>query len=185
MRAVLLRDCGPALSSPIGNRVFVMPDTGPHIAIATLCERVLVEQDGVLSVIRVVDRLIQTATGTAPPEQMPPFLVQENDLRMVISLKSDRARGRFTVKIVLEDPSTQRMQVGQSDLTLQPGNSGANLNIGLNLAIQHEGVHWFDVLLGGPHEQEDQLMTRVPLQVVYQRQHVPTSMLESPPDEED
>lgn len=161
-----------------------MPDTGPHIAIAAVCERVLIEQDGVMSIIRVVDRLTQTATGVEPPEQMPPFLVKESDLRMVIALKSDKARGRCTIKVVLEDPSGQRVPVGQSDVTLQPGIGGTNLNIGMNLAIQHEGVHWFDVLLGGPREQKDQLMTRVPLDVVYARQHVPGSPPEKSAEED-
>lgn len=161
-----------------------MPDTGPHIAVATLCERVLTEGDGVLSIIRIVDRLIQTATGPEPPEQMPPFLVGDRDLRMVIALKSDQARGRVTVKIVVEDPSGARIPVGESDVTLQPGNLGANFNIGLNFAVQHEGVYWFDVLLGGPRNQQDQLMTRVPLEVVYQRQRVVASTPEEPTDEE-
>lgn len=159
-----------------------MPETGPHIAIATLCEKVLIEQDGVISIIRVVDRLIQTATGTDPPEQMPPFLVQEGSLRMVIALKADQARGRCIIKVVLEDPSGQRVPVGQQDVTLQPGGGGANLNIGMNLAIQYEGTHWFDVMLGGPRNQQDQLMTRVPLQVVYSRQHVPESPQEHSPE---
>lgn len=161
-----------------------MPDTGPHIAVATLCERVLTEGDGVISIIRIVDRLIQTATGPEPPEQMPPFLVGDRDLKMVIALKSDQAKGRCTVKIVVEDPSGVRVPVGESDITLQPGNLGANLVIGMNVALQHEGVYWFDVLLGGPRNQQDQLMTRVPLEVVYQRQKVPASQPESSTEED-
>ena len=149
-----------------------MPDTGPHVVIATFCEKVLSEPDGVLSLIRVVDRFTQTATGTEPPEQMPPFVVSDRDLRMVISLKSDKAKGRCSIKIVAEDPSGVRTPVGESDVTLPVGNQGVNLIIGMNFAFQHEGVYWFDVILGGPRNQEDHLMTRVPLEVVYQRQRV-------------
>ena len=37
---------------------------GPYLAAAFLCERVLVEQDGVLSAIRVVDRVTRTVEGS-------------------------------------------------------------------------------------------------------------------------
>ncbi len=152
-----------------------MPETGPHIAIATLCEKVLTEQDGVLSIIRVIDRFIQTATGPEPPDQMPPFIISDRDLKMVVALKSDKAKGRFSVKVIVEDPSGARVPVGESDVTLPGGNQGINLVIGMNLAVQHEGVYWFDILLGGPRGQEDQLISRVPLEVLYQRQRVPAS----------
>jgi hypothetical protein len=155
-----------------------MPETGPHVTLAVLCERALVEADGVLSIIRIVDRLTQTATGESPPEQMPPFIV--SDIRMVIALKPDRARGRFSLKLVMEDPSGTRIPLGENDVTLQSGNNGVNVMSPVQFVIQHEGVYWVDVLLGGPRQQEDELMTRVPFEVVYQRQRVPTS----PPSEE-
>jgi hypothetical protein len=149
-----------------------MPETGPHIVTAAFCEKVLVETDGVLSLVRMVDRFTQTATGPDPPEQMPPFVLTERDLRMVITLKSDQAKGRFVVKIVAEAPSGMRTPIGESDVNLPGGNQGVNLNIGVNFAFQHEGIYWFDVILGGPRDQEDQLMTRVPLEVLYQRVRV-------------
>lgn len=161
-----------------------MPPNGPHIVVATFCERVLIEPDGVVSLIRLVDRFTQTATGPEPPEDMPPFVLTERELRMLITVKPDQARGRFTIKIVAEAPSGIRTPIGEQDLNLQPGNHGANLNIGVNFAFQHEGVYWFDVILGGPRRQEDQVMTRVPLEVLYQRQRVPTSPAEQE-DEQD
>lgn len=41
--------------------------TGPYLQAALLCERVMEEKDGVLSVIRIIDRLIHTALGPAGP----------------------------------------------------------------------------------------------------------------------
>jgi hypothetical protein len=155
-----------------------MPDTGPHLAAALVCERVITEGDGVLSIIRVVDRLIQTATGADPPDAMPPLLV--NNLSMVLALKSDQARGRFTVKVWIEAPSGRGQQLGEQDINLQPGNSGANLVIGLQLGLEEEGVYWMDVILGGPRGQADERLTRVPLEVVYQRQRLPVP--ENPAD---
>lgn len=146
-----------------------MPDTGPHLNAAILCERVITESDGVLSFIRVVDRFIQTATGAEPPDEMPPFA---GNIQMVVTLKADRARGRHTLKLVMEAPDGAREQIGEQDVNLTPGNSGVNLVIGLQLGLRLEGVYWIDVVFGGPRGQQDVLLTRTPLEVVYQRQRV-------------
>lgn len=161
-----------------------MPEKGPHLTVAAFCEKVLQEGDGVLTLVRLVDQFTQTATGPEPPDQMPPFVLTERDLRMVLSLKPDKARGRFSIKIVAEAPSGVRTPIAEYDLNLAAGNRGVNLNIGVNFAFQDEGVYWFDVILGGPRSQEDQLMTRVPLEVLYQRQRVPASPPEPAADQE-
>lgn len=147
-----------------------MSATGPHLIAALICERVINESDGVLSLIRVVDRLTTTAAGAAPPEVMPPV---NFTMQMVVILKPDQAKGRFTVKLVLEAPSGERTPVGEQDITLAPGSRGNNLIIGMEMTFGHEGVYWFDVMLGGPRGQEDERLTRTPLEVVYQRQVVP------------
>ncbi len=147
-----------------------MAGSGPHLTAALLCERVITEADGVLSFIRVVDRFTQTATGVDPPEEMPPMMVQ---VQLVIVLKSDQAKGRYTIKLIMESPDTERQQIGEQDINLTPGNAGANLIIGLQLGLRLEGAYWIDVVFGGPRGQQDQLLTRTPLEVVYQRQRVP------------
>ena len=148
-----------------------MPDTGPHVAVAVLCERVITEGDGVLSLIRIVDRVTQSATGPDPPDLMPAFIV--DNLQMVLALKSDQARGRHRIKLVIEDPSTTRTPVTENDVNLSPGNQGINVVIPVKLGLELEGVYWIDVILSAPRGQEDKLMTRVPIEVVYQRQRVP------------
>jgi hypothetical protein len=132
---------------------------------------VITEGDGVLSFIRIVDRFIQTATGSDPPDEMPPFVV--DNMQMVVSLKSDQAKGRYTVKLVMEAPDTTREQIGEQDVNLTPGSSGINIVAGVRLGLTLEGVYWIDVLFGGPRGQADELLTRVPLEAVYQRQRVP------------
>jgi len=37
---------------------------GPHIQIAAICEKALQEADGVLSLVRIIDRFFVTAQGT-------------------------------------------------------------------------------------------------------------------------
>jgi len=46
--------------------------TGPYLQAALLCERVMQEKDGVLSVIRIIDRVIHTAMGPETPDTMGP-----------------------------------------------------------------------------------------------------------------
>jgi hypothetical protein len=147
-----------------------MPDTGPHITAALLCERVITEADGVLSFMRVVDRIMNVATGIDPPDEMPPMV---GNIQMVVALKSDRAKGRHTVKFLMEAPDGASQQIGEQDVNFTPGNAGANLVIGLQLGLALEGVYWIDVVLGGPRNQPDVLLTRTPLEVVYQRQRIP------------
>ena len=43
----------------------------PSLRIAALCERVLEEKDGSLSLIRLIDRLVITAEGTDVPTELP------------------------------------------------------------------------------------------------------------------
>ena len=68
-----------------------MESTGPFIAAAVICENVLNEQDGVLSVIRIIDRLIQQAVGPEPPDDMPPLVIAGN-LKMLLSLQNQDRR---------------------------------------------------------------------------------------------
>jgi hypothetical protein len=147
--------------------------SGPHVTMVVLCERVLQEQDGVLSVIRIIDQMTQTATGPDAPDQMPPFLL--DTLTMVITVKSDQARGRHAIKLRPEAPGGIQLPPMEQAITLQSGATGVNLIIPLVLPISQEGVYWFDILLAGREGHEDRLLTRVPLEVIYSPQKLPSA----------
>lgn len=147
--------------------------TGPHLTMAVLCEKVLHEHDGVISAIRIIDQLTQTATGPEPPEQMPPFI--SNDLTMVITVKSDQARGRYGIRLRPEQPGGVQLPATEQAITIQPGAAGVNLIMPLVLPIAHEGVYWFDVFLTARPPQPDRLLTRVPLEVIYSPQQSPAA----------
>lgn len=134
---------------------------GPFLAAALLCERVLTEQDGVLSLIRVVDRLTHTIVGPEAPPEMPPVRV---NWQLVLIFKSGAARGRFEVVLQLEAPSGLKL----GDRMVLPvffegEERGVQLIAGLELDLNQEGLYWIDVLL------DDSLVTRVPFRVIYQR----------------
>jgi hypothetical protein len=133
---------------------------GPYLAAALLCEKVLHEKDGILSAIRIVDRMIVTSQGPQPPEQLPSVLIKVNAL---LIFKSGAAKGSHTVKIQPVAPSDFKSPAISLPMFLEGENRGASLVCEIAFQATQEGVYWFDVLI------KDDLLTRMPLQVVYQR----------------
>ncbi len=112
-----------------------------------------------LSAIRIVDQVTQTATGPEPPAQMPPLPLQH--LQMLLMFRAGEARGRFAVKLRPETPSGQQLDTAELPLHLNQG-AGANLIINFGFVAEQEGLYWIDVLL------QDERLTRIPLTVVYE-----------------
>lgn len=142
------------------------PPGGPYVTAAVLCERVLTEQDGVLSFVRIVDRVTHAAIGPSVAEVMPPVPV---NLTAAILLKSGQARGRYTVKLTLEAPSG--LDVGETvelPVLLEGEDRGVNLLVSLGFQAEQEGLYWFNVRFG----EHDVLLTRMPLRIIYQPQRV-------------
>ena len=147
------------------------PSRGPYLQAAALCEKVLQEQDGVLSLIRVVDRIIHSAIGPGAPDEMPPVPV---NLTAVILLKSGEARGRYEARIQLEAPSGQEIGDPVSLPVLLEGEErGVNLIVAIGFQAEQEGLYWFNVRFVDPRVPDQQvLLTRMPLRIVYQPQRV-------------
>jgi hypothetical protein len=136
-------------------------ETGPYLVTAAFCERALQERDGVLSLIRMIDKITTTVAGpgSAVPDQMPPVQV---NLTLAIVMKPGEARGRFMVKVRPEAPSGQRLPELEAPVSFSGApDAGANLLLGINMTATEEGVYWFDTLLDG------QLLTRTPLRIEY------------------
>lgn len=133
---------------------------GPHVQLATFCEKVLAEQDGVLSVIRVIDRFIVSVNTEGAPAELPEGGILPATL--VVSLRAGDARGRHPVTIRAQQPSGAYLPDQTFDATFEGDERGVNLllNIGIG-AI--EGLYWFEILVN------DTLLTRVPLRIMYQR----------------
>ena len=144
------------------------PHTGPFLQLACFCEKVITDNENVLSLIRIVDKVTQTATGVDVPEQMPPFVI--SDLKLVMSLKAGEARGRYALKLRPEDPSGSQLPPFEVAVQLISGNQGVNVITDMQLAVQHEGVYWFDIFFVPGAGAEDWLLTRIPLEVQYQPQ---------------
>ena len=136
------------------------PKPGPHLGMAVLCERVLQEKDGVLSIIRAIDRFTITLSGQNVPMQLPQGQIA---VTLVIMLKSGDARGRHTLTIWPELPSGERLPKTQMPVLFEGEDRGVNAILNIGLPITQEGVYWFEVILD-----DSQILTRVPLRVLYQ-----------------
>ena len=139
---------------------------GPHVTLATFCDKVLIERDGVLSVIRAVDRLMVLAVGPGAPAEIPERHRVEPTL--VVSLHSDEATGRHAVTIDGEQPDGSRLPSRAFDVTFEPGDRGINLVLPMSLEAV-EGLYWFDIRLDANDDGGGQLLSRVPLRIMYQR----------------
>jgi hypothetical protein len=145
--------------------------TGPFLQMAIFCERVLEEKDGVLSVIRIVDRVTHRAAGPIPPEDMPPFPL---NLMALISFKFGQARGRHTLTLRPLPPSgllTQELPQFSVPVLFDGGEDrGVNVILNIGMQVRQEGVYWFEVRL------DDATITRMPLRVVYEWMTLGTSL---------
>ena len=134
--------------------------SGPYLVAALLCEKVLQEKDETISVIRMIDRITLTVSALGSPETIPSTII---NLSALISLKPGSARGKGIVILRVETPSGLKLPDQLLPVLFEGDDRGVNLIVAFNMVIDQEGVYWFDVLL------EEQLLTRVPLRILYQR----------------
>ena len=135
-------------------------NSGPYLVAALLCEKILQEQDGTISIIRIVDRLAITVSALSSPETMP---LTPINLQALISLKSGSAKGRETLIVKAETPSGLKLFEQLFPVLFEGDDRGMNIVITLNIIAEQEGVYWFEITL------DNQFLTRIPLRILYQR----------------
>ena len=133
---------------------------GPYVQFAGFCEKTLQEADGVISLIRVLDRITITAEGPEVPAELPPG--GAINTTMVVMLKSDDARGRHPLKIRMQLPSGAYGPDQEVDAVFEGEERGVNLIVNMTLEAI-EGIYWFEVYVN------NRKLTKMPLRVIYQR----------------
>jgi len=134
---------------------------GPYIGCAVLCEKVLQERDGVISLVRIIDRTIISGRGPDAPEELPAIPLTHT---VFVALKSGLARGKYVVSIQPHAPSGRAIGDAIQVAALFEGEErGVNVIASVTLQVEDEGLYWFDVAIEG------QSLTRIPLRVLYQR----------------
>ena len=120
----------------------------PLIAHAVLCEKVLVETDGVLTLVRVVDQL-NVAPGS-------PAIVR---LYLVLGFKSETDAEQLGLKVRMQHPDGHEDPMLGFDLDLAGSGGGSTLFVRLALSLTERGLYWFNVRLS------DLVVARVPLRI--------------------
>ncbi len=135
--------------------------TGPYLKAAVFCSDVIEGKDGVLSLIRVIDRLTVTAAGPQLPSSDMPAV--KHPLKLVLMLVSGRARGTHDLALKIERPDSTVDDLWGGTAFLEGEDRGANTVIDTNVEFTQEGLYWFDLYFDGTR------VTRMPFRVIYQR----------------
>jgi hypothetical protein len=141
---------------------------GPFVQIACVCQTALQEANSALSVIRIMDRV--QVLGTAAQMQPQPL----QNLSLVIVLKSGALRETHQLKIQPVTPSGAELPVSETSALFEGEDRGIGIVTPLTLVATESGLYWIDVYL------EEQLLTRIPLRVLYNRVQV-TEPFQAPP----
>lgn len=138
-----------------------MPDEfgGPYVTLACFCEKVLIERDGVASIIRIVDRLLIQA-GQGAPEQMPQINIETN---LLLKLASGMVQGSYNIRLDLVSPSETVLQQANLSMLFEGNDRAVQANINIVFPASEQGLYWVNVYFEG------QRLTRVPLRLIWQR----------------
>ncbi len=137
-----------------------MFEHGPYLQVAGLCDQVIEDKSGALSLIRLIDTLTHTEAGSNPPLDMPKV---NYPLKMVIMIKAGSARGRHELQLVPELPSGETKQPYIRSIQMEGEERGINHIINMLFTFTMEGLYWFNVYF------DNSLLTRIPLKVKYNR----------------
>jgi hypothetical protein len=119
----------------------------PYVAIASLCERALIERDNVLSLIRVVD----TFTPEKPPvETAGVKIIPAAQFYVVVAFKALRLVGPSGKQQPLGDPVT---------FVLDGNESGFSFVAQVTIPANEPGLSWIDVVV------DDEVLTRIPFRI--------------------
>jgi hypothetical protein len=139
---------------------------GPYVAIAALCEKALQDNEGRISLINVVDRWTINASGPEVPEQMPQASIQ---VTMVLSFKSGFFRGAASVKVTVIKPDGEKGPEVVFPALFEGDDRGVGIITNTNFILDDPGLYWINIYV------QDELKTRIPLRLVYQRMVVGTT----------
>lgn len=141
----------------------VMANTKPYVQVATVCERILQDEDKVISAIRLIDTLTIKAIyipkpGNAPADAQPLAAVQLFDLYILVMLKAGDLVGDFRIALQMRDPKQQTVPLPVDSPVVLKGGDGVNVKFQFGLPHNApEGPYWFDVLWNGD------VLTSIPL----------------------
>jgi hypothetical protein len=135
-------------------------NTLPYVQVAAFCENILEDKDGVISAIRLFDR-VNVPPPPPPPPEAGPDALPAIKVNVLVVLKSGSVKGRKTVKLISESPNGSNRFTVETPSEFNGGEWGVKIQIQMVIPIEGEGLYWCNVLVN------DAIVTRMPLRVVY------------------
>jgi len=131
-----------------------MDNPRPFVGAALICEKVLVEKDDSITLVRIADRFQYDMVGV--PQGVRPLIPIQGIVRLI----SGPVTGEHMIKVVGENPAGGRRQLYQQALSFLGKDHTQNFIMNITLAAQDDGLHWFDILF------DDELLSRIPLMIM-------------------
>jgi hypothetical protein len=139
---------------------------GPYLSAACLCDKVLQEKDGVLSLIRLIDRW----NVAGPTPEMGTQLIQTF---IAVTFKSGTYRGAAQLTVTPISPSNSRLPSMSWPVFFEGDDErGCGIAIPIGFPVQEHGLYWFEVALSLQHLPAE-VFTYIPMRIAY---HHVTSM---------
>jgi hypothetical protein len=132
--------------------------THPWVAVGTICENLLEDKDGVLSVIRMVDRF----NVPKPPAEWDGKNPLHLPLKGVVGFRSGDVKGKRTIRIFGTSPRGKRTKLYELEVEFLGKDIGVQIKVNILFGFVTEGTHWLDVYV------EKWLATRIPVTIVFE-----------------
>lgn len=134
----------------------------PSLRYGLLCERALIEQDNIISFIRVIDRININAQGTGLPTQMP-----EVPVSFTIAWSWVGGLGNYRTRVVITGPGEARFEFPETSFYLSSLDGGQNTVVTAQFPVKTPGMYWVTFELNGESR------SRIPLLIVYNPTQLP------------
>lgn len=134
----------------------------PYLTQASFCERVLNEQDGVISAIRIIDTYRIELKGSKEILDDPALRKSAlHSLYLLITIKSGdfKGKGNVSVRAIGPDGKPTGKSPATMPIELNGGVHGVNIVVQVGIAMNVSGTYWYEVSFN------DRLLTRTPIAV--------------------
>jgi hypothetical protein len=133
----------------------------PSLKVGALCEQVLEQKDGVISIIRLIDRLVITFQGKDVPKELPPGITEVTAVMCWVN-----GLGDYEAKVNVKTPDNEIIESGTLPFRLDSLESVHNQVVKMTIPVRVPGHYWFEFILN------EEMRGRVPLHVIYQRKQM-------------
>ena len=153
-----------ANGAPSGDSAPAPEPVAPGLRVGVFCEKVLTENDGVVSLIRIVDRYFLDIPEESPNAAAEPPRNLAVATTLFVMYRAVGPWGPAPVRIVMVRPDGAREQVAETDVEFVGDDiNGINLVVNLIFGATVPGTYAFDV------SWSDQPPSRLLLQVVHRQ----------------